>query len=546
MNPVFTTSRPLFTHQVDVINFMRRVESQPLHHGIRGGIVAAKMGLGKTMIGLMHCLQANVGNACGPTLIVCPKTIMERWREDGEKYISPKPKVLILHQDSLKSAGLKNITTKDFPKYDFVVTSYDAVRIAASKNKEKYIDPTRRVVENDASRGMHISMCRLDPVKEDKVESCGVGSIFHYPWHRVIADESHAFANPTTVLYQAMMAVPAAWRWCFTGTPFRNQKSDIWAQFSFTGYDYRDHKRWSSYDYRVHNLTARHIEMDYQDVKHNECKPDAIPDPINHVVNVVLSQQERQFYNVMLNHLKNMISEYLQNRLTYMHILAMFTRLRQVCVASNIIMKSLLAPKNDGSANDKDSENVELTTDTEKWLADNSGTAGILSSKFCAVNDILKKINIKDKVVIFTNFTSCMTLLCDSIKKNIDSDIVTLSGKDSTVARQKAITKFTTDPKTNVMVLNYKSGSEGINLVEASHCILLESWWCPAVTEQAICRLVRTGQKKNVNIYRLIVRDSIEERICAVCTNKTTESKRFKPTNKLDIDTIIKVLQPVR
>ena len=75
--------------------------------------------------------------------------------------------------------------------------------------------------------------------------------------------------------------------------------------------------------------------------------------------------------------------------------------------------------------------------------------------------------------------------------------------------------------------MTYKVGSEGINLTEATHCILMEPWWCPAVHSQAVARIHRSGQKEPVHVYQLITQGTIELKVLEICDKKIEMASKY-------------------
>lgn len=137
------------------------------------------------------------------------------------------------------------------------------------------------------------------------------------------------------------------------------------------------------------------------------------------------------------------------------------------------------------------------------------------SSKIVALMKEVKAMLAQDdlnKCIIFSQFTSMLDLVqtafaLESIK------VVRLDGSLSHEKRTQALQAFKDDPSIRIFLISLKSGGVGLNLTAASHVILVDPWWNPAVEEQAIDRVHRIGQKRDVTVKRLIVTDSVEERI---------------------------------
>jgi len=117
-----------------------------------------------------------------------------------------------------------------------------------------------------------------------------------------------------------------------------------------------------------------------------------------------------------------------------------------------------------------------------------------------------------DKIIVFSQFTKFLELL-ETPLQACKIGYAIYNGKMALAQRVQAITKFKTDSKCNVMLISLKCGSLGLNLVCANRVFLLDLWWNPAVESQAIDRAHRIGQKSEVTVYRIVIKDSVEDRI---------------------------------
>merc|ERR1712151_355704 len=97
---------------------------------------------------------------------------------------------------------------------------------------------------------------------------------------------------------------------------------------------------------------------------------------------------------------------------------------------------------------------------------------------------------------------------------------VRLDGTMCISGRDKAVQDFNELPDIMVMIMSLKAAAVGLNLVAANHVILLDLWWNPTLEEQAIDRAHRIGQTRDVTIYRLTIKDSVEEKILEIQKNK--------------------------
>jgi DNA repair protein RAD5 len=150
------------------------------------------------------------------------------------------------------------------------------------------------------------------------------------------------------------------------------------------------------------------------------------------------------------------------------------------------------------------------------------GGAWKASTKLDAVAAHIKAMIAKaptDKCIIFSQWTSMLDLV-ERILEDHKVVAVRLDGSLSQPQRVVALDKFKSDATVNVLVMSLRAGGVGLNLSAASHVILIDPWWNPAVEEQAIDRVHRIGQKKAVTVSRFIMRGSVEERILELQTEK--------------------------
>lgn len=138
-----------------------------------------------------------------------------------------------------------------------------------------------------------------------------------------------------------------------------------------------------------------------------------------------------------------------------------------------------------------------------------------LSSKTRALLSLLADSSSKDpstKTVIFSQWTSMLDRLAIQLAKS-RFKYVRLDGRMKREERDVSLSTFASDLDTNVILLSLTCGSLGLDLCCASQAFLIDPWWNGAVEDQAIDRIYRLGQRKDVTIYRLVMEDSIEEKV---------------------------------
>ncbi|KAJ1272917.1 hypothetical protein BS78_06G239700 [Paspalum vaginatum] len=144
-----------------------------------------------------------------------------------------------------------------------------------------------------------------------------------------------------------------------------------------------------------------------------------------------------------------------------------------------------------------------------------------ISSKIRATIDIIKSIigdtmgSVPAKAIVFTQWTGMLDLLERSLSSN-HIEFRRLDGSMPLNVRETAVKEFNTDPEVRVMIMSLKAGNLGLNMVAACHVIMLDPWWNPSAEDQAVDRAHRIGQTRAVTVSRLIVKDTVEDRILSL------------------------------
>ncbi|WEW57749.1 hypothetical protein PRK78_003216 [Emydomyces testavorans] len=154
------------------------------------------------------------------------------------------------------------------------------------------------------------------------------------------------------------------------------------------------------------------------------------------------------------------------------------------------------------------------------------------------------------KVTIFTQFLGMVNILGSMCSKEgwgyttTDTIICKLTGRVPPSERHKDIEEFRTDPTIRVLISSLRAGGTGLDLTMADKCILVDLWWNEAIEQQAFCRLFRIGQKKDVEIVRITVKNSIDDRIQLIQNKKTTSiDKTMGPDALSARDTLDNILE---
>ena len=136
------------------------------------------------------------------------------------------------------------------------------------------------------------------------------------------------------------------------------------------------------------------------------------------------------------------------------------------------------------------------------------------STKIAAAVDLVEEIvKSRNSVLVFSQFTSFLSLAKTSIEERVGKDkLLYLDGSTPIRKREKMVADFQ-HGLVPVFLISLKAGGLGLNLTNANYVIHLDPWWNPAIEQQATDRAYRIGQNKNVTVYHLISRHTIEEKI---------------------------------
>jgi SNF2 family DNA or RNA helicase len=488
--PLFAPGMVLKKVQEDCVQFMLAREKVH-HYGVRGGCVALKMGVGKTLATAYASLVLKAPGA-PPTVVICSKTVMNAWKNEFTKFF-PTARVLYLHTDFISRASMNAITPGDFDRYDFVVTCYDIIARNAPEFVIKQVtEPPNQIVHRYEIRtfqslsGLNFSNIR------------GVASIFFYIFSRIIIDESHTISNIKTSRAQSVMAIIAEKRWCVTGTLMRNTPADIFSQFSAIGYNGCAAGREMKTELFVEQALNQLI-FSQRDVE------TVLPPIVYHRIPVMLSEKEKNLYDIVEKELVEKM-EREDAGTNYIDVLTKLTRLRQIC-CSSLLVKDALG---------------NLDIKSKHFLR---STAANYSAKYVAMLAAIRHIPQDEKIIIFSSFAENLKKFTVRLNEVniphllIDCDVVGSK-------RNAIIDRFQNGPE-RVLLLTYKIGSEGLTITRANHVFLCEPWYNNAVHNQAIARAYRTGQERKVTVYKFLCSGTYEEKVYQICEMKTSIENEF-------------------
>lgn len=484
----------LYDYQNEILDWMNDIETQietnPKYlldvNNLSGGILILEMGLGKTLISLEHIKRQR-----GTNLVIMSKTLLANWQQEIMKFnIDDELNILYMHKDF--SPFIDVLSYNEMMEYDIVLTTYEVVM--ASYNL--CIEDIRMSLYEIGNQGIHKNKIvgyrnRKKPNIDNIEDYIGKELLHRIPWDRIICDESQRFANIKTKTFKSVHGLYGKYKWCLTGTPIRNSYKDIWAQLKFCGYKSMSPRNFNNSNYNKISNTYRLKKKDVH-------KP--LPQLHKHTEILEMDLMHKKIYIAYAENLRDKIEEYELKLCGFSCILEAFLRLRQVSVSPYIL--------SGGKYEDK----------------------LLKTTKLRRIMEIIHN-NMDKKIIVFSMYEGmfgCLELM-------LDVSYIKITGAVSNAkTRSELLHQFrTTD--INVLLLNYKIGSEGLNITEANIVICIEPWWNDAVHSQAIARVHRNGQTKEVDAYFILSQHTIEESIINMCEEKKSQSQNLlKKNNKMN------------
>jgi len=309
-------------------------------------------------------------------------------------------------------------------------------------------------------------------------------------WDTIILDESETVKNPESQVARAAYKLKGTWRVTLSGTPVENRLDELWSQLHFTNpgllggrADFQE--RWAEPIMLGDASAAARLRERIRPFVLRRLKKEVateLPPRTDAIMYVELDESERATYDAIRAATQRDIIKLLESGGGVMAALEALLRLRQAACHVALLPNGMR-----GTAAPLSSSKMERLMEA---LAD-------------AVAD-------GHRALVFSQWTSLLDLIEPHLTA-ANTPFVRLDG--STVDRESVVTQFQAEDGPPVMLLSLKAGGTGLNLTAADHVFLVDPWWNPAVEDQAADRTHRIGQDKPVMVYRMVARDTVEERI---------------------------------
>ncbi len=320
----------------------------------------------------------------------------------------------------------------------------------------------------------------------------------------VVLDESQAIKNPSSKIAKAVCLLRAKNRLCMSGTPLQNNTFDIYAQMNFLNpgmlgsteffkqefavpidkfgeKEQKDHLRKLLYPF-ILRRTKEQVAKD-------------LPEKQEMILFCEMGDEQRKIYDAYRNDFRDKILGVVEQQginKSQLTILQGLMKLRQICDSPAIIKEEERFP------------NVSVKLDE-------------------IAREITENIS-NHKALIFSQFLGMLALIKDKMEE-LGVPYEYFDGSTSAPDREKAIQRFQNDDECRVFLISLKAGGVGLNLTAADYVYIVDPWWNPAVEQQAIDRTHRIGQTKNIFAYRMICKDTVEDKILKLQEKKRALAK---------------------
>ncbi|MGL5255308.1 MAG: DEAD/DEAH box helicase [Brevinema sp.] len=385
----------------------------------------------------------------GKILIVTPSALIYNWLAEIEKFYPHRFKTLVING----SKADRSKKMKNMDDYDIIITSYHTLGFDIETYKDK---------------------------------------AFRF----LIIDEAHHIKNKKAKRSKSVKMINARTRIAVSGTPLENNIGELWSVFDFImpGFlgstkDFQEEfedplrqfdisKRKDALS-RLQMMTSPFIIRRTKTTVYKE-----LPPKIEQSIMTELTEKQKSLYLETLSRVRNHYFDLLAEKSfgqTQIDFLSALTKLRQIALHPALVYPDLV---------DHESEEI--------------------SSKISALNELLDEaFDSNHRVLIFSQFVSMLGI----IRKELEKQSIPFFYIDGKTASRVDLANEFNKSDVPVFLISLKAGGVGLNLTGADTVILFDPWWNPAVENQAIDRTHRIGQNKTVNVYRLMTKGTIEEKI---------------------------------
>lgn len=475
------TLRP---YQVEGFRWLARLASLGF-----GGILADEMGLGKTlqMIALVKSLRDS-GQLGGPVLVACPASLVFNWADEFARF-APDVPVCALEGSRAHREALLFRATQGIDEGRVLGCGDDAGEDARTTGE--------RIAGASSADVPCVIVASYDRVRIDGAQLARV------EWGLVVLDEAQYIKNHATKTTRAVKRLRSRLRFALTGTPVENRLSELWSIFDFLmpgflGSYERFRERYELGIIGEDEEAAARLRALIEPFVLRRRKADVLTDlpaKLESIRYVPLGREQRRLYDGAEQRLReDLNAQKRQNasranrrghipdaEKSAVEVLAELTRLRQIALDPALVFENY------------------------------KGGAEKLGAIMELVDEAMEAGR---KVLVFSQFTSYLDVLSAELdRRGIGHFAIT--GATPKRERVRLVNEFNAN-ETPVFLVSLKAGGTGLNLTGASVVVHADPWWNAAATDQATDRAHRIGQNREVDVYKVVAKGTIEERIVAL------------------------------
>ena len=313
-----------------------------------------------------------------------------------------------------------------------------------------------------------------------------IENLLEHKFDLLILDESQNIKNINSQTTKAVLLLNAKKRVALSGTPIENNLLELYSLFRFLNPEmfgsvqrftnnyivpiqkYSDISTIEELKKKIYPFLLRRVKKEVLE---------DLPDKIEKLVYVDMNDEHRRFYEERRKYYYSLLEKNTssQGNFDKFFVLQAINELRHIVSSPELESKKIISSK-----------------------------------KEVLIENVIEAIENNHKVLVFVNYLSSIESICDSLKEN---KIKYLKMTGQTKDRQNLVDKFQNDSRYKVFVMTLKTGGVGLNLVSADTIFIYDPWWNTTVENQAIDRAYRLGQDKTVFAYKMIMRNTIEEKI---------------------------------
>ena len=340
----------------------------------------------------------------------------------------------------------------------------------------------------------------------------------NYEFQYIVADEAQYIKNNNTQNAKAIKELKAKTRYALTGTPIENSLAELWSIFDFImpGYLFGYHKFKELYEMPIvrdeDEIAMKKLKMLIEPFVLRRIKKEVLTELPDKTITVLNNEMEEEQQKIYLSYLQSAKQEAMSEikasgfEKSQIKILALLMRLRQICCHPGL------------------------------FLSNYKGE----SSKLSQCMEVMKEaIASGHKILLFSSYTAMFPMIEKELEKE-NISYFKLTGQTKVGERIKLVDEFNENENIKVFLISLKAGGTGLNLIGADMVIHYDPWWNLSAENQATDRTYRIGQKRNVQVYKLITKNSIEEKIYELQERKAKLVDNMLSTNETFLNKLSK------